>query len=94
MIAVFHETDGSGPTVHRVVSVRNFPGFTVVATAGDLSGMDSPRRITGGDQVLRVVTGVLRRGRYRKVTGLRFPGRKCPRRLIGLWCGIVRRFFW
>jgi len=94
MIAVFPEEGQDGDTVHRVISVRNCSCFSVVATAGDRSGMDEmKRRIEGGMCVGRV-TGVLRLGRYRPVSRLKVPEMISPIPVVSIVCGIVRRFFW
>ena len=94
MIAVFPEPEENGDTVHRVVSVRNFSRFSIVVTEGDRSGRDEASRWFDKNSRLKMVTGVLRRGRYRPVTDFRVPEPLSPGFVVRLVCGIVRRMCW
>ena len=68
MITVFRDVDGKNPVVHRVNSVRNSKGAVFVTTAGDNSGKDICGRLLGSFDRVKVINGVLRKGRYRKIT--------------------------
>jgi hypothetical protein len=94
MIAVFPYGDGSTKRVHRVIRVRNYSGFVTVLSAGDRSGTDNIQGSFKAKHSLQVVNGVLRCGRYRKVTRFTIPPVFSPGIFVRLYCGIVRRFQW
>ena len=94
MIAVFPEHGETGDTVHRIVSLRNCSGFSVVVTAGDRSGIDTAKRYIQKGTQLKRITGVLRMGKYRRATSLHVPELLSPLPVVRLVSGIVRRFFW
>lgn len=94
MIAVFPNEKEIGKIVHRIVSIRNCNGFFLVRTAGDKSGVDMrPYELTG-ECKLKTVTGVLRRGKYRRCTAFILPESVASDFFVRLLCRIVRRVLW
>lgn len=92
MIAVF--SDNGQLIVHRVIRVGNYSGLTVVTTAGDRSGLDSSKRCFDSSDRVTVVTGVLRKGAYRRVGCLVVPLFLSPSVVVRYQSAIVRRFMW
>ena len=82
------------PVVHRVTGVRRAPsGGTVLFTAGDRSGPDRPSTVEP-EGLVAVVTGVLVRGRYRKVPPKRSWAGAVPVCIVRWHCAIARRTRW
>ena len=84
------------PVVHRLTDLSRKPsGELELCTAGDRSGPDGkPFSTATGAELLRV-TGVLRQGRWKRLSGP--PSRVfslTPGILVRLHCCIVRRFLW
>jgi hypothetical protein len=94
MIAVFPGNGKEQFIVHRVVRARNSFSGVVVTSAGDWSGIDNERSHFKHDDIVKKVTGVLRKGRYRSVTRFHVYAFLSRVPLSGIYCGIVRRFFW
>ncbi len=94
MIAVFPEQDGFNKTVHRVLSVRNFQGFSVVVSGGDRSGRDMYKRYFPADEMIPEVKGVLAGGRYRAVGRVSLPEPLSPLWVVKYYCRVVRRLLW
>ncbi len=94
MIAVFPNEGRERFVVHRVVSVRDQSGMTLVIAAGDRSGVNDDDRNLKSSKMIRIVTGVLRRGKYRSVTRFSFPVLLSPAPVIRFYCTIVRKLFW
>lgn len=93
MIIVFPWEKTGSFAVHRIRTIRSVPDGTILGTAGDYSGMDDFYLRAGEEQLFRIVTGVLRRGKYRKVTGFRAWPFAGPR-LARLSLSLARRFLW
>jgi hypothetical protein len=86
--------DRGSPVVHRVTAVREIPAAGIeVHTAGDRSGPDRPATLEPGTLVA-VVTGVLIRGRYRKVAPKRPWASLAPGWMVKWHCAIARRIRW
>jgi len=94
MIAVFPGDEVSRFIVHRVARVWNYSGTVVVVSAGDRSGLDDERRLLNPCDTVKIVKGVLRKGRYRCVTSIRVSPELFTMPFAKIYCGIVRRFFW
>lgn len=83
------------PVVHRLVQVTvNSPDSMTLLAAGDRGGDDLPREIPS-EATVPVVTGVLRRGFWKK-PARRPPGliSRLPYSLVRLHCALVRRLCW
>ncbi len=94
MITVFRDEDGKNPVVHRVRCIRNLNSELLIATAGDNSGNDARVRRIAVDCSVTVVSGVLRKGRYRKITHFT-PVSPLNRRLVmRVYRFVVKFFFW
>ncbi len=92
-VAVLGRGKGS-PVVHRVTGVRRTPsGGVELFTAGDRSGPDEPSTLEP-ETLLAVITGVLVRGRYRKVPHGRPWARLAPGWMVRWHCAIARRIRW
>ena len=94
MIAVFSPADKEFRIVHRVLSVRKTDKEISVQSGGDRSGPDgSEWHFTPSDKI-KTVTGVLRRGNYRRIGRLSIPADISPPLIVRLYCGIIRKLFW
>ncbi len=94
MVAVLPVLDEGKSIVHRIRTVRNFSGSVIVSTYGDRGGKDpDPFIIPSGCSVAEV-NGVLRKGRYRKITRWFVPGFLSCKFAVMIFCWIVRRIFW
>ncbi|MCD4708732.1 MAG: hypothetical protein K8S62_13445 [Candidatus Sabulitectum sp.] len=94
MIAVFSTTDEELLIVHRVLSVRNSNEEVTVESGGDRSGSDESEWHFPPSDSIKKVTGVLRRGNYRRVGSISIPTSLSPSLVVRFYCGIVRRLFW
>jgi len=94
MIVVFPEQSGFHKIVHRVLSVRNFGEFSVVVSGGDRSGRDRNNGYFSAGELIPVVAGVLRRGRYITVSRVSIPVFVSPLFVVRNHCRIVRKLLW
>ncbi len=94
MIAVFTNSANKNLIVHRVVKVRNLSTAIVVTSAGDRSGVDVGVSSFSSAEVVKTVTGVLRKGKYRKITAFMIPVSISPYILIRVHCTLVRKLMW
>ncbi len=94
IVVVDSPSDGR-PVVHRLLRKRETPdGGVVLYTAGDRGGPDPPLEVDRENEVL-VVSGLLRRGRWRKPPG-KYPRwvSGLPGTAVRLHCALVRRLLW
>jgi len=94
MIAVLPIHGECNSIVHRIRTVRNFQGSIVVSTYGDRAGKDFALSVLHSSDRIKAVCGVLRGGRYRKITRWRIPAFLSTEFSVRLACRIVRRVFW
>jgi hypothetical protein len=94
MIVVFPGTGRENHIVHRVLSIRNANNELVIKSGGDRSGPDEAQWYFASTDRIRMVTGVLRRGRYRSISSISIPAVLSPSLLVRFYCGFVRRLFW
>ena len=94
MIAVFSKTDEEFLIVHRVLGVQQSDKEVTVESGGDRSGPDGTEWHFAHSDSIKKVTGVLRRGDYRRISNISIPAALSPPLIVRLYCGIVRRLFW
>jgi len=94
MIVVFPGTDRENPVVHRVLSIQNTNNELVIKSGGDRSGPDEAQWNFAPTDRIRMVTGVLRRGHYGRISSVSIPAVLSPSLLVRVYCGLVRRLFW
>lgn len=94
MITVFRDADGKNPVVHRVRAARNSMNTVFVTTSGDNSGKDAYARVISQLDKVTVVNGVLRIGRYRKITRFYLCKPLNCRFLVRLHRFLVRNWMW
>ncbi len=93
-IVVFPDAGGDGFVVHRVCWVRNLNERLILATQGDSSGRDDFLLELSPTCPIRVVNGVLRRGKYKTVMHIRIPVWLRRRKIMELSTRLARLYYW
>lgn len=93
-LVVVDSPSGGRPVVHRLLRKRETTDRVELHTAGDRGGPDQPLIMDRKDEFL-VVSGLLRRGRWRKPPGKYPPWVSgLPGTVVRLHCALVRRLLW